>query len=80
MPPSIGWGQEVIECFDEREKDVNPLLWPLQSPDFILTEYQWEILDQHIRRSSQPPTSKYQVREYLWEEWCSPLQQSSRDL
>jgi hypothetical protein len=64
MPP---FTQLELSWFEEHESEHLP--WPAQSPDLIITEPFWSVLDTRMRSWFQPPTSLKQLEDVLQEEW-----------
>lgn len=61
----VFYQDELSECFDEDENDVNHQLFPLISPHHMLTEHIWKILESRARQHSGQLVKHQQMREYL---------------
>ena len=52
-----------------QQNNVDVLRWPPYSPDLLPIEHLWDILDSHVRRLPQQPTTLQALREAFIQEW-----------
>jgi hypothetical protein len=59
----------VQSWFEGHEGELIHLPWPAQSPDLIIIEPLWTVLETSMRNRFPPPTFLKQLEDALQEEW-----------